>query len=221
MKKTLKNMLIVLIAISMLFLLVGCGNKENNTATNTNNEENGQAPEEQKVEFSMGEWKDNVYTNNFLGLKFNLPEGWTYSSDEEIADMMNLGVEILNDDEKAATEIAKLAAAYYMFATEQNTGNMVTIVSEKPVIDMTTEAYIERLKNQLLGLENLNYKVVGVSKEKIANTECDSLTVNVDTNGVAVTQKYCVYKIDKYIVSITITSRTGDAKIGEIISCFE
>ena len=59
---------------------------ENNSVTNDQQEE-------QKVEISMGNWNNNVYTNDFLGLKFNLPEGWTYSSDEEIAEMMNLGIE--------------------------------------------------------------------------------------------------------------------------------
>ena len=150
MKKVIKNTLLIILVASMLFLLVGCGGKDITTTneaekneskdiTTTNEEEKNESKE-----FSMGEWKNNVYTNDFLGLKFNLPEGWSYSSDEEIAKMMDLGVDLLNDEQKMESEVAKLTSVYYMVANDPNTGNSVVLLSEKPLIDLTVDSYLNQ-----------------------------------------------------------------------------
>ncbi len=52
------------------------------------------------AEFSTGEWYGNVYTNDFIGIKYELPQGWEKYGDEEIAEIMNLGKEFLNDNQK-------------------------------------------------------------------------------------------------------------------------
>ena len=95
---------IILIIASILILLTGCGKEKEETPKTTPNEnvnvENN--VEEQKnnstEEFSMGEWNNGVYENKFLGLKFKLPAGWTYSSDEEIAKINEILVPFENMD---------------------------------------------------------------------------------------------------------------------------
>lgn len=216
MKKAIKIALIILLATSMLFILTGCGEKkvENNSVTNDQQEE-------QKVEISMGNWNNNVYTNDFLGLKFNLPEGWTYSSDEEIAEMMNLGAELLNDDQKAAAELAKLTSVTYVVANNPNTGNNVTIMSEKPAMEVTTEYYINQLKTQLAAVESINYEIGNISKETVAGREYDTLTVTANVSGIELTQKYFVYKMDEYFVCLLITTTNGDTDINNIVKSFK
>ena len=222
MKKAIKSLLIIFLIASMLFVLTGCGNEEEKTTTdNTTNTANEQPAQEQKVEFSMGEWNNNVYTNDFLGLKFNLPQGWTYSSDDQIAEMMNLGNEFLNDDQKIAAEVAKLTSAYYMVANDPNTGNSVTILSEKPAMDFTTEYYLNQLKTQLSSVESLNYEIGEISKEKVAGREYDTLVVTTTMSGINLTQKYYVYKMDKYFVGIIVTSVTGEDGIKDMMKSFE
>lgn len=220
MKKTIKSALIILIIAIMLFVLVGCGEEEKETTENKNNVIE-QTTEETKPEFSMGEWNNNVYTNEFLGLKFNLPTDWTYSSDEEIAEMMNIGVEMLNDDQKAAAEIAKLTGVYYMVAQDSNTGNNVNIFSEKQITEISTEKYITALKTQLSAVQSISYEIGETSKEKVANKECDTLTVSAKMSGVEVMQKYYIYKIDEYVIGIIATSLNGETGINEIMECFE
>lgn len=221
MKKILKNMLIVVLVASMLFVLVGCGKEEENTATENSTVTNEQPAQEQKVEFSMGEWNNNVYTNNFLGLKFSLPQGWTYSSDEEIAEMMNLGIELLNDDQKAAAELSKLTSVYYIAANNPNTGDSVAVMSEKPSMDVTTEFYINQLKSHLSTVESVNYEIGEISKEKVADREYDTIIATTNVSGIKVAQKYYVYKMDEYFVAIIVTSVTGEEGIKDIIKSFE
>lgn len=220
MKKVLKSMLAIVLTASMLFVLSGCGNKEEEKATNDNEKTNIEQ-ENKTVEFSMGSWSDNVYSNDFLGLKFKLPNGWKYSSDEEIAEMMNLGTELLNDEQKAAAEISKLNNAYYMVANDPNTGDNISIISEKPAMEVTTEFYINQLKTQLQNVNTINYEIGETSKETVAGKECDTLTVDASMSGVKMTQRYYIYKVDKYVVCIISTSTSGEQKINEIMKNFE
>ena len=228
MKKILKSMLIMAIFACLIITFTGCGKKEDekdiedevqNAIERT--EEILQQENATSANFSMGEWENNVYTNDFLGLKFNLPEGWVYSSKEEIAEMMNMGTELLNDDQKAAAEIAKLNSAYYMVANNPNTGDNITIISEKPMMDVDTEYYINQLKTQLTTVQSISYKIGEVSKEKISNVETDTLTVTGTMYGVEVSQRYYIYKLDNYIVSIIATSTVGEDTINEIVKNFE
>lgn len=220
MKKVLKSMLAIVLTASMLFVLSGCGNKEEEKATNDNEKTNIEQ-ENKTVEFSMGSWSDNVYSNDFLGLKFKIPNGWKYSSDEEIAEMMNLGTELLNDEQKAAAEISKLNNAYYMVANDPNTGDNISIISEKPAMEVTTEFYINQLKTQLQNVNTINYEIGETSKETVAGKECDTLTVDASMSGVKMTQRYYIYKVDKYVVCIISTSTSGEQKINDIMKNFE
>lgn len=220
MKKILKSMLAIVLTASMLFVLSGCGNKEEEKTTNDNEKTNVEQ-ENKTVEFSMGSWSDNVYSNDFLGLKFKLPNGWKYSSDEEIAEMMNLGEELLNDEQKAAAEVSKLNSAYYMVANDPNTGDNISIISEKPAMEVTTEFYINQLKTQLQNVNTINYEIGETSKETVAGKECDTLTVDASMSGVKMTQRYYIYKVDKYVICIISTSTSGEQKINDIMKNFE
>ena len=233
MKKNLKIMLITLITICMLFVITGCGKKEEtiNTEdnegallqeTSNNDKENSEEEKaEKELEFSMGEWKDDVYTNDFLGLKFELPEGWSYSSKDEIASMMNVGVELLNDDQKQLAEVANLNSVYYLVATDSNTGSNLSVMSEKTLVNLTTDYYINALKTQLSALESINYTVTGTSKETVGGREYDVLSLNAEVNGVTLLQKYYVYKMDKYFVVLIATSTNGDSGFKTMTEAFK
>ncbi len=216
MKKALKNTLVLLVIGAMLFLLTGCGKK------NEESKEEDKSSEEQKAEFSIGKWEDDVYTNDFLGLKFNLPEGWKRYDKEEMAKIMNVGSELLNDDQKAAAEISKLNSAYYMMVNDPSTGSSIAVMSEKSTMDYTTEFYISQLKGQLQSVSSIKYTIEGTSKEKVGNIECDSLTVSATVSGVKTIQKYYIYKIDKYFIAIIATSKSGgEASISEMMENFQ
>ncbi len=235
MKKTIKSLLILLLVGSMMLALTGCGDKktarksdekefvETKQETNVIVEEKQETNvvETAKPEFSMGKWNGNAYTNDFLGLKFNLPQGWTALSDAEIAQMMNVGAELLNDDQKALAQMAELTAVYYMVAKNPNTGNNVTIYSEKQFTEVSAESYIEALKTQLSAVQSINYEVTESSKENVSGIECNTLTLNANMSGVKMIQKYYIYKIDKYIIGIIATSTNGETGINEIASCFK
>ncbi len=117
MKKILKISAIFLLCACLIVAIAGCGKKEE-TKSETNTEvadaktdsvgdNKKEETAEKTKEFSLGSWDGKVYKNDFLGLQYNEPETWSHSSDEEIAKMMNVGKEMLNDDQKATFEASK------------------------------------------------------------------------------------------------------------------
>ena len=55
-------------------------------------------------EFSLGEWKETVYENTFLNMKYTLPEGWSSLSKEEIESAAaSTGVETTGEQNVADT----------------------------------------------------------------------------------------------------------------------
>lgn len=226
MKKMLKGISIILIIASALILLTGCGKEKEETSKTTPNENVNvkNNVEEQKnnstEKFPKGEWNNGVYENKFLGLKFKLPDGWKYSSDEEIAKNLNNGLELLNEDQREKVEEAlETKGVFYLQANDLTTNNNVQGFTEKVPTGISEEAYLEQVSKQLSALENVNYNIGEIAKEKVTNKEYTTLQVEVPEYNVL--QKYFIYEKDNYIVGIIVTSITGKTAISEIIENFE
>lgn len=226
MKKMLKGISIILIIASALILLTGCGKEKEETSKTTPNKNVNvkNNVEEQKnnstEEFPKGEWNNGVYENKFLGLKFKLPDGWKYSSDEEIAKNLNNGLELFNEDQREKVEEAlENKGVFYLQANDLTTNNNVQVFTEKVPTGISEEAYLEQVSKQLSALETVNYNIGEIAKEKVTNKEYTTLQVEVPEYNVL--QKYFIYKKDNYIVGIIVTSITGKTAISEIIENFE
>ncbi len=172
-------------------------------------------------EFSLGEWNDNIYTNDFLGIKFQLPEDWKRFSDEDLAQVMNLGTELLNDDQKKLAELSKINSVSYMGANNPATGDSIMVSSVKSIFDLTAEYFMNGVKTQLQALESIDYEVSEISKEELAGREYYVLTAKSEISGINLIQKFYVYKIDKYFLEIVATTLRGEDAITEMMKAFE
>lgn len=216
MKKTLKTLLVLAILCVLTITLVGCGNDEGENKQNAANKEN----EGTTVGISRGEWQDNKYVNDFAGIKFNLPEGWEKYSDEQIAQMMNIGIEALNEDQQKLAELAQQNGVYGMVVNNPATGANVMVLIEKPILKVTPQNYLESLKQQLELVEVMNYEIGDVYTKKIGSTEYYGIDAEASISGIPMGQNYFSKAVGDYIVSILVTT-TGDGQLQEIINCFE
>ena len=233
MKKILKYLLILMLALAVIIAITGCGKKEETKAENSaeskkeetkaenSTESKKEETTEQTKEFSLGSWDGKVYKNDFLGLQFNEPEGWSHSTDEEIAKMMNIGKELLNDDQRKAMEISEIENAYYFVANDTNTGDSLSVTSEKENADYTVDFFINNMKKQLTAVESIKYEVLGTEKAKVGNVDCDVLKAKGEYLGVTIYQNYYIYKIDRYFVSIIATTTSSDSRLTEMVSYFK
>ena len=204
MKNKIKTLLLIVLAGMMLITLTGCGKEDN------------ESKEEEKVD--LGKWNENVYTNEYLGMKITLPEGWTAATDEQIAKLMNIGEEVLKDEGKYMSEVAKQTSRYYASATEDATGSGIIVMSEKTP-GATLDDYVKALKTQLTSMTQMSYKVTHEGEAKLSGTTWSTLTLTETTYGVA--QIYYVCEKDGSFVGIILTSSNGEEKLDTIAKFFE
>ena len=194
--KKIGKILVALICI--LVIVTGCGNKETSKTK----------------QISLGSWTENTYTNDFLGVTYNMPEGWTRYTDEEIKEVMELGSE-LTDASELSKKLSELTSVTYMM-TSSVTGTNVILMSEKPVISVSERSYAESLKTQLEAQTAMKYNLSEIKTETIDGKEFVTIEADVET----LKQKYYIYKVDKCIVCAIITATAND-DVNTIVEQFE
>ncbi len=204
----MKKILCAILALVMLLSVCGCAAAPAGPA------------------FTAGEVNGNVYTNEFAGLTFTAPEDWTFSSEEELAQMMNVSLDIIADDNEYAKKIAELTTVYGMMAQSGDSTSNVQVMFENVAItgnkNITAEKYVETV----CGLLESTYADMGATCSindtktvTIGGNEYVYLTVDVDYLGVAMQQAYACRKIDKYMANIVITA-AGEMTSDDILALF-
>lgn len=201
MKKTVKIISVIAILALALVILAGCANNDT------------------KVELSRGKIENNVYRSDFADITFNLPEGWSFSSDEEIAQLMDVGVEMLNEDQQKFAELAEENGVYDMVANDESTGASLMVMFEKTLLNVNEEYYINNLKEGLEEVDSIDYEIGETTKQNIAGKEFYVLNTTVpDYNMV---QNYYIQKKGDYFVDILVTYIEGTEDINSLLSNFQ
>lgn len=169
---------------------------------------------EDAKKISLGTWNENTYTNEFLGLSYSKPNDWTRYTDEQIKDVMKIGAE-LTDASEITKKLAELTSVTYLMSSSPN-GSNVILMSEKTLVNMSEQSYAETLKKQLEAQETLKYTLSDVKKETLGGKEFVTVEASVET----INQKYYIYKVDNYVVSIIVTATQGN-NINDIFNQFK
>lgn len=215
MKKTSKILLIVVSLVLVLITLAGCGN---NTTNNTENNTENQTAKEAIARGVIDE--NNVYTSEFAGIKFTLPEGWVYSTDEQIANMMNVGVELLNENKDNLSKILEQTAIYDMVANDQTNGTSVMVMFEKSLLNVNEEFYLNNVKKGLESVTELDYQITDeITTETVGGKEYKVLTATVPAYNMV--QKYYVVKKGDYFVDILVTYIDGVVDLNAVLANFQ
>ncbi len=222
----MKKLLCAILAAVMLLSACGCA-----AFTEIMDEAMGTADagtNENGVEFSIGEWDGDVYTNDFAELTFTQPENWIHLSDEELAELMSVSLENTVDNDMAA-KIAELSTSYALMAMSNDNGSNAQIMFENLAVtgskNMEPAAYINivcaNLKQQYADTYDFDTKVGDIETYTIGDNEYTSVLLVLESEGTPVMeQMYLVRKIDKYMASIALTS-LDHAGIEAMLECFE
>ncbi|WBW97681.1 hypothetical protein [Oceanirhabdus sp. W0125-5] len=202
--KRIKKVMVLLMALCLL-LAVGCGNKK---------------------ELTLGETKDNVYTNEYFGLEAKLPEGWVNLDRETIDEINKAGNELVaNGDEKKKEQLDKLSekkALTFLMQYKYELGSVtlnpgLTITSEKLSFLQginSGEKYLGIIQEQLKGLEAVPYTVSDeIVTKSINDVEWSLLEASIDLgNGSVYKQEfYCVLR-EGYAVLVNANYTDEDGK---------
>lgn len=166
-----------------------------------------------KVELSRGKIDGDVYTNEVLKFEFTKPESWVYSTDEEVAALVNMSAEkILGKKFKESLE--NNPSVYDMMVVDSITRSNVSVgyenLSKTLSTNITVKQYIEALKNQLANVSAMTVTFPDTFESaNLGETEFTKVVCSVNASGRSMKQVYYLHKIDKYMSFIIVTIPSG------------
>lgn len=225
----MKKILAILMALSMVFSLAACGEKDNDddkkdkkdkTSLSLETDENNNDETAEFIELSRGVINGNTYTNAFIGVSFTKPSDWTFASEEELASTFSLAEDLFDMDIEEALENNVL---FYDAMAKAPTGENVMFGFESleatNSVGITVEEYLSNVKTGLLS-SGLNYSFDLINKTELSGKTFDSLVAYAETNGVEIYQKYYVAIEGEVVVFIAVTVN-NESNFAEIEAMFD
>lgn len=224
-----KKLSLLLAFVLVLTMLTACGSGDNPSekATDAPNAAATDAAENtpEPAKFSRGSFSSDgkTYTSDFLGISFTLPEGWFFLSDEEIAEVMNLGAEIAFEDgaENANKQIEQ-TTTYDMMASSELGDTNVSLMFENLSLQiggksMTEMDYIDILTEQLSALEVIGYELAEPTEKYLVGDTYSVLGASIPDYSTY--QEYYIRRVGNYMLAIIFTGTADPASSGVDV-CF-
>jgi hypothetical protein len=189
----MKKWLSLLLAVVMLVLMVSCGGE--------------------KVEITRGEIEGKVYKNDVLGFTFTAPESWKYSTDEEVAALVNLSADKIGG-ENFKNAIKNNVSVYDMMVVDSLTASNVNVgyenLSKSLSTGITVEKYIDALKTQMAQVSGMTVTFPdSYETAKLGETEFTKVVCTTTMQGISMTQVYYVQKVGNYMAFVIVTTPGG------------
>jgi len=169
------------------------------------------------ADLDRGEWNGNVFTNEFFGLTFNMPNDWLAASDAEIADLLGIGSEVFEFDDLMEDEdlvIAMLASSPDPSGSNVNLG-----IGRLPRRNMSSSAFMNA---NLTPLREMGADVrVVPGTVRIGGNDWYKYSYSIVMFGTLVTGYGLARATSGYGAIITVTVSEGSATLAEILDMFE
>ncbi len=225
----MKKWLCMLLAVAMLVSLCGCVGGDDGEDVRGDIIQGGETgttttvPSEEE-EFSLGSATGSVYKSDFLGLTFTAPEGWVFSTDEEIRELNQITEEYYG--EELAEQLKEANIVYDMNASDPTNGSSANINLEKfsalQIATMDIKATMEAQKSALISTyENMGFTntVVEYKKVTVDGKSFDGMQLTSEISGVAFYATIFSFKKGNYLATVTVGCLQTDT-IADLLDCF-
>ena len=211
----MKKKTIAVLLLCALFVVMTCGaSAPSGTKTKVD------------YETALGVMGDDGYTNEYFGVGMELPEGWTFFSDEELAQMLDVTLKVIDDEKLTEMMTAALedAGAVTNMAAKDKLGmknvNMrLTKVEDKILLALSEEDIlrysIDTVKDMLesAGYEDLELEI---GETEFAGENKSILYITGKLYDLPVYQGEVLLMGEEYYAILTFTSVMDDA-LDEVI----
>lgn len=214
MKKWMKTSAALLLALG---LIAGCSKQDGKTPSDSGN---NPKPTVAPIEYAKGTITDTAFESEFVGVRFELPEGMIMATVEDMDAMIDFGAELVyKDADKKVLDYAKANLVYEMMAADVGGIPNVTVLVEKiPLSNMTEEQYLDNAKGQFQAVGEMIYEVEeGYTDTEIAGQSYKTLTVSLSAQGMTVVQKMMVRKADSRMIVFALTYLGDDEASGKTL----
>lgn len=189
MKRKISLILAIVLTLSSVLIMSGCGLFS-------------------KVQ--RGSVDEKAYTNESLGVKFTLPEGWAFYSEERLAELSGVDVEVIKDSK--ALKNKDFVSLHDFLAIDPKCGNNVSLVIDKASQFKNTDKLVDNLKEQIEGrtIDGCIYTASdNNSKVKLGSEEWTSFDVEIKFGEQIVNQYIFCRKIGNMFVYIMCSEGNG------------
>ena len=228
----MKKILLIFAVAALIASLGGCGLSGGAPGQNSKPaKENKSASETQTVaaEFSRGTVSGTSYKSEFAGFSAELPEGFVFYTDEQIAEINGITADALegktSDAFKKSLESGQ--AVTDMFAAGTDGLSTVNVTVENLEIsgnkDITESAYAAAVKAQLKGsFESVGYSVNGIEKteKNFIGSKHTAITAEWQYSGKNGYETLICKKVGKYMVSVTVCT-WNENNTESLLACFK
>ena len=178
----------------------------------------------QAAEFSLGTTTGSKYENEFIGIGFAAPDGWTFYTDAQIKELNQATADMM--DEEYAEVISRASLVYDMMVQDSATGSSVNINMEKATAAAVKQLDLEEyLENNLSAvsdsLSSMGFTVTDnkISDVTLAGKATKGLWLKSTYSGVEMYQLVMPIKCNDYIAVATVTTVGGDTT-SDVLDCF-
>ena len=213
----------IILGITMVlaFTLIGCA-KENTARSADSTVSATESKTESKTEstsFSIGKWNGHVFENEWLNMKFFIPDTWKIATDEEISALIGLGAEQVKIDGTSKEQLEKaikLKNVYSFIVSEPSGVVNAQLMFENLALSIGGTSYDEKMYidttvNVLLKQKDYQYKVLEQGSEVIANKTFQTVKLSL-YNG-AMEQMYYCYKQNNFMVNMIVSYQPAQSEL--------
>lgn len=182
---------------------------EEETAAEEDAEEEETADDEEENETSAGRYeRGNVTATSFesewIGFRYELPDGFTMATQEEMDAVLQLGSEMIYEDNAdMVVDYSKMVMVYEMMAMD-SVNDSVTVFVERT--SLKPEEYAEALEIQMAQVDGVEMKLVDKEDDaKIGGVSFYRYSYELDYSGVTVYQDYYMAERNGRMIEVLIS----------------
>lgn len=230
----MKKLIALLLALCLLFSFAACGNTSGDddddirgsvvNDDDKDDKDDDDDKEKEEKEFSQGSLKGTKYENEFIGIGVEIPNDWSFYSDEQMKELNKLTEDYYSEEAKEAIKNADVI--YDMFAANADGSNNINIVLEKHTVLKIAAMDLEKEVPKTFDAMKQTYENMGADSFEaemddieIENEEFTSAKYATVISGVTLYQRQIFIKCGKYLATVTVTA-TSEAELENLSESF-
>ncbi|MDE6388150.1 MAG: hypothetical protein K2L82_10155 [Lachnospiraceae bacterium] len=183
------------------------------------------------AKYSKGTLSDNGFESEWMGIRFNAPEGYVVATQEELDNFISMGQDyvkaVYEENGKKVIDYAELTTVYELMTYLPDPENLGTgdpnlsLAAEKTTF--STDKYIEVLQSQIKTL----FPDVPITWDepdnvKVGGLECDKYTATMDYGVAKMNQSYYITKKDNRVIYFIVSYTPGhEEDVDTLMNAFE
>ena len=178
----------------------------------------------QGAKLSRGTWDGKTFTNEFSGITLTVPdsEDWTIASEEDLAALMDIAEDTMEDANKFQAALAKIQSVQDMMVQNTATNSSAIVMYENLALhgvksDYTAEDFAKEVVTGLKENNQIPYTISDTYTTTVCGKEYVVVPAEVVDYGM--NQSYLMRREGNYMVEIILTG-VGQEAIDELLQMF-